>query len=210
MKQVAITQGTEKIILDDPDKTGEEVAYDVATDAHLTVILLAVGTGEIIRHIRLTGRGASADILGFIIGSGDKRVTLHTLQHHESPEATSNLLVKCVLKDNAEFTFDGAIRVEKDAQKTDAYQRNENLLLSSSAHARSKPTLEILANDVRCTHGATLGTIDKDQLYYLNSRGIGGDLAKQLIIDGFFESALSKISDTGVIESIRKRLWQHL
>ncbi len=210
MKHITVEEGEKKVIVDTVDTTDEEAVYEVKKDAQLTVIMLAHGTHIVRRHIRLTGRGAAAQILGFIVGGGDGDVTLHTMQHHEAPEATSNLLVKCVLRDNARFTFDGAIRVEKEAQKTDAYQRNENLLLSSSAHARSKPSLEILANDVRCTHGATLGTIDNDQLYYLQSRGIGGDIARQLIIDGFFESALMRIDDKAVIESVRKTLWQLL
>lgn len=209
MKHITIKQGENRTIVDNADRE-QEAVYEVKENAQLTVVIIAHGAHVASRHIRLSGRGASAHILGFIIGSGDAEMILHTMQHHEAPEATSNLLVKCVLNGNARFTFDGAIRVEKEAQKTDAYQRNENLLLSSSAHARSKPSLEILANDVRCTHGATLGTIDNEQLYYLRSRGLGKDLSRQLIIDGFFESALSKISDKNVIESVRSTLWELL
>ena len=108
--------------------------------------------------------------------------------------------------DHAACLYDGGIRVEKEAQKTDAYQRNENLLLSEGAHAQSKPSLEILANDVRCTHGATVGKIPEDQLWYLATRGIGKKRGQGLIVSGFLGSALVSIDDTSVVESIKERI----
>lgn len=176
------------------------------------VVLVANGRGEShgLITVSLVGRGASARIVGFVRGSGDAHIHLHTLQLHDSPETTSTLLVKSILSGGATFDYVGSIRVAPAAQKTDAYQRNENLLLSPLAHAQSKPSLEILANDVRCTHGATIGMIDPDQLWYLTSRGIDESLAKQLIVEGFFESAIGTISDIIMQKNIRRHIWQTL
>lgn len=186
--------------------------YTLQENAQLTVVLIAVQkiTMAIAARIRLSGRGASANIIGFVVGRGGHRISVHTEQIHESQDTKSNLLVKAALFDEVQFSYDGVIRVEKLAQRTDAYQKNENLLLSSHAHARSDPALEILANDVRCTHGSTTGKPNEDQLWYLMSRGIPKSAATQLLIEGFFERAITTISDTIHQEQIRKMLWQLL
>ena len=131
--------------------------------------------------------------------------TLHTMQVHEAPDTTSDLLVKTVLRDHAKCLYDGGIRVEKAAQKTDAYQRNENLLLSEHAYAESKPSLEILANDVRCTHGATAGPIDEEELWYLATRGITKDKGEGLIALGFIASALMRIDNVQARRKLQRR-----
>lgn len=156
--------------------------------------------------IRLQGRGTSAKVVGCIMGAGDGAYHLHTLQQHEAPETTSDLLVKTVLSDASTSHYEGAIRVEKEGQKTDAYQRNENLLLSPHAKAVSSPGLEILANDVRCTHGATAGPVNVDALWYLASRGIDQAHGEALIVDGFLSAALERIEDHGTRADVRKTL----
>lgn len=162
------------------------------------IVLLIAGRKkqDITVTVRLTKEGSSAMIIGLVKGDNGDAITLRTLQYHGSRETTSNLLVKSLLKDTASFVYDGAIRVERDAQKTDAYQRNENLLLSDQAHAESKPKLEILANDVRCTHGATIGSVRDDELWYLATRGISKKEATELIAQGFLKSVVTKITDT--------------
>jgi Fe-S cluster assembly protein SufD len=185
-------------------------SFDVAEGQNATIILLPAGPGEMNLTVHLKGEGARVKIFGFVVGKKQERFVIHTLQHHEAKDTTSNLLVKSILFGSADVTYAGEIRVEPEAQKTDAYQRNENLLLSSLASTRSKPGLEILANDVRCTHGATVGTIDEEQLFYLESRGIPDTLAKELIIEGFFESALQHISDTIALTAVRSALWKNL
>ena len=159
-------------------------------------------------RVRLAGRGAKAHIIGLVAGDGDHRISIHTEQLHEAPETTSNLLVKAALFDRAQFTYDGVIRVARAAQKSDAYQKNENLLLSRDARARSDPALEILANDVRCTHGATTGKLNEDQLWYLASRGLSPAQGEELLVRGFFEHAIAMIFDTISQEKIRSALWQ--
>lgn len=171
--------------------------YIVGRDARATIVFIVKGTSSMVNlRVRLHKPGASAKIVGVVMGKGRNTVALHTMQLHEAPDTTSDLLVKGVLDDEAIFTYDGGIYVAPKAQKTNAYQRNENLLLSQTAHAKSKPALEILANDVRCTHGATVGTLSAEQLWYLASRGIGKDKGSALIVSGFVQSAFVGIADT--------------
>lgn len=200
-----IAQGSVQTIVE----RGAASSYVIEKGAALTLVLWVQRLDTTVR-VALVGRGASAQIVGFVRPTGDTKIYLRTLQIHEAPETTSSLLVKSIVSDSAMFSYEGSIRVAPAAQKADAYQRNENLLLSPSAHAQSKPSLEILANDVRCTHGATIGTIDPDELWYLTSRGIDLPSAKQLIVKGFFESAIGTISDIIVQEKVRRQIWQSL
>ena len=171
--------------------------YIVRAKEHVTVILLAAG-GSIdgAYTIRLVGLGARATIVGVAIGKKEEHISIHTMQRHEAPGTTSDLLVKSVLLDQSQLFYTGSIRVEKIAQKTDAYQRNENLLLSEHARAESKPALEILANDVRCTHGATISSLSSEHLWYLQTRGIAPEIGKDMLVDGFFHQGIERIFDT--------------
>lgn len=186
--------------------------YTVKKDSSLTLVLVAIGLDNVDARVsvRLLGAGAKATIIGVVIGDKKANVKITTLQRHEAPETTSNLLVKSVLYGRARCVIDGGIRVEKVAQKTDAYQRNENLLLSEDAYAESKPSLEILANDVRCTHGATVGPISQEELWYLATRGISRIHGQKLIVEGFFRSALDLVDDEAVRSGILNSVWERL
>lgn len=183
--------------------------YAVGLNGNLTLLFFASGTMNSTVHarVRLEKTGARATIIGLVVGKGKSRFVIHTLQEHSAPDTTSDLLIKTVLFDNATCVYDGGILVKKYAQKTDAYQRNENLLLSRGAHAESKPTLEILANDVRCTHGATVGPIPEEQLWYLATRGIAKKHAERLIVSGFLGHALEKVSDLSVRASAADKIY---
>lgn len=196
-----------KTIVENIPEGDSHFEYAVGRDANLTLVISSyyVTVAQASIKVRLVGIGAQTTIIGVIVGDKTSKVTLHTLQQHEAPETTSDLLVKTVLKDHATCIYDGGIRVEKEAQKTNAYQRNENLLLSEKTYAESKPSLEILANDVRCTHGATVGPIDSEQLWYLSTRGIANSKGEQLIVDGFINSALMRVADTRVRGALQKR-----
>lgn len=199
-----------KIIVREITQKNSVLEYCVGEGEHMTLVFLLHGNKslEVSISVKLKGKYAIADIIGFVIGKKDSRMTVHTLQEHVAPDTTSNLLVKSVVSDHAHFSYDGGINVDKLAQKTNAYQRNENLLLSKDATAQSQPALEILANDVRCTHGATVGMVPKDQLWYLSTRGIPKSKAETLIVSGFFTGALDRITDTGAKKKIIQRLWQ--
>jgi Fe-S cluster assembly protein SufD len=169
--------------------------YHVGLHENFTVVFIAKNIQKAETHIcvNLDGIGATAKITGIVIAGGQSRVVLHTMQIHKAPHTTSDSVVKTVVSDHASIICDSDIRIEKSAQKSDAYLRNENLLLSPHAYAESKPSLEILADDVRCTHGAATGPINEEQLWYLTSRGISRSEAERLIVDGFIQSALDRV-----------------
>ena len=189
-----------------------DLNYILGKDTHLDLVIICFGSKDINASVKivLKGTGASAQIWGFTIGKKETKTNLQTLQLHDAPQTTSNLLVKSLLNDNSSVSYDGRIVVSKKAHLTDAYQRNENLLLSDGAKAVSKPTLEIEANDVRCTHGSTTGTLDREALWYLSTRGIGKETAEKLLTGGFLESAISLISDKMERIKVRRYLWQIL
>lgn len=193
--------------LEEITKPEEQREYELKNGLTLVLVLVKPMDASIRVRVRLVSKGASVTVIGLVMGRGDHHISIHTEQIHEALETTSNLLVKAVLTDAARFSYDGVIRVARQAQKSDAYQKNENLLLSPHTHARSAPALEILANDVRCTHGSTTGTVNEDQLWYLMSRGLPRPIATRVLVEGFFESAIGKISDTIRQERIRKLLW---
>lgn len=176
-------------------KHSYEMTVPAGSTLDLVLISLHVRRADITVRVRLTGTGARAMITGVVVGDNEGKIAIHTMQMHEAADTTSDLLVKTILSGHAACLYDGGIFVSKRAQKTDAYQRNENLLLSDKAYAESKPSLEILANDVRCTHGATAGPINADELWYLASRGIPRPAGKRLITMGFIESALERVED---------------
>jgi len=145
---------------------------------------------------QLQAPGAHSEMLALTVAHGDQEFDQRTLQIHQAPNTSSNLLYKNALLETSKTIFSGLIIVDPDAQKTDAYQSNRNLILSDDAEANSLPGLEIQANDVRCTHGATSARIPAEQEFYLRSRGINPALAKELIVFGFFEEVIGKIANT--------------
>ncbi len=149
---------------------------------------------------------AHAFLYGLYYGTGDQKIHMDTYQHHVAPDCTTDLMFRGALADRARGVYRGMIRLEPGAQKTDAYQQNRTLLLSKNARVDSIPGLEILANDVRCTHGATAGQIDPTMLFYLMSRGLTKFSAKKMIMDGFFEDVLLHFGLESVIEPLRKQI----
>ena len=161
-------------------------------------------------YFDLAGPGGSAFVNGFMFGDARQHFHLHTLQRHLVDHCTSDLLIKGCLKDRARSVYQGLIQVAENAQRTDAYQANRNLLLSDTARADSIPGLEILANDVRCTHGATIGSVDEEQMYYLTSRGLHRGEAERLIVEGFFTPVLDRIPLESVREQLREAIQRKL
>jgi Fe-S cluster assembly protein SufD len=141
----------------------------------------------------LAGQGANAELKGIYLASGEQFFDFHTLQDHQVGNTRSDLLFKGALQDTARAVYAGLIRIEKGAFRSDAYQANRNLVLSEHAKATSIPMLEIDNNDVRCTHGATVGPVDPQSLFYLQSRGIPAATARRMIVQGFFGEVLERI-----------------
>jgi Fe-S cluster assembly protein SufD len=150
----------------------------------------------------LNGPGAKALLSGVYFADGTQHLDLDTEQNHLQPNTTSDLLYKGALKGNARTVWQGMIRVATGAQRTDGYQANRNLALSQQARADSLPGLEIQADDVRCTHGSTVGQLDPEEIFYLMARGIPRLEAEQLIVNGFFLSVLDRIP----LKSVREQL----
>lgn len=195
-----------KTIIQELHSQNKQAAYDVKAQEHLTLILVATHSADYVAKVNLIGEEAAADILGIVLGNSSNEVRINTLQDHQAPNTMSNLLIKSALSGRSQLFYEGFIKVEKGAQHTNAYQRNENLMLSREAKAESKPALEILANDVRCTHSATIGKVDTEQLFYLESRGLTERQATSLIIQGFFQGILDKIEDEKVREEVVKQI----
>jgi Fe-S cluster assembly protein SufD len=177
---------------------------EVGRDAALrwTAIDLGGRIGKARMESRLSGPGSSVKVTGLYALDGDQHLDLDTTQEHAAPNATSDLAFKGVLQGHSRSVWRGIIRVDKGAQKTDAFQENRNMLLSPHAHADSIPGLEILANDVRCTHAATIGQVDRELLFFLMARGLTRTEATRLIVQGFFADALERVAD----ETVRERL----
>jgi Fe-S cluster assembly protein SufD len=180
----------------------------VGRDAELDWVAGGFGSkkGKIRIQNDLAGEGATSRVTGCYFADGVQHLDYDTFQEHIAPHTTSDFAFKGALRDTATTVWRGMIRVEPDAQKTNAYQENRNLLLSDRAHADSIPGLEILANDVRCTHGATLGRVDREQLFYLMARGLPRSVAERLIVRGFFQDVLDRIELEPVRETVAAAL----
>ena len=161
-------------------------------------------------HSQVMGEGAHTEMQSLTVATGKQEFDQRTLQTHFKGHSVSDLLYKNALFDDARTIFSGLIKVEEDAQQTDAYQTNRNLLLSTTAEANALPGLEILANDVKCSHGATSGQIDDDQIYYLKARGIPDRVAKELLVFGFFEDVLGKLHNEEIAENLRASIREHV
>ena len=159
---------------------------------------------------RMIDRGARSDMLAITVARADQEFDQRTLQDHLKADTTSDLLYKNVLNDNARTVFSGLIKVEPGAHRTDAYQKVRNLLLSDDAEANSMPGLEILADDVRCTHGATSGQIEPEELFYLKSRGINDLAAKQLVARGFLNEVVARLPEAELSEYLQKQIENQL
>ncbi len=175
-----------------------------------TVRFGEVGLGARLSRLHLTvdlmGRGSNADISGAYFGDGDQILDYRYFMNHAAPNTDSDMFLKGAVEDRAVSVFTGLIRIEEEAQKTNAFQTNRNLVLSGEAMANSVPNLEILANDVRCGHGSTMGPLDAEQRYYLMSRGLDKARADRLQVRGFFEQAVRRLPAGELGPVVRKRL----
>jgi Fe-S cluster assembly protein SufD len=173
-------------------------------DSELDWVLGGFGSkrGKVWIENDLVGEGATSRVTGAYFADGDQHLDYDTFQEHAAPNTESDFAFKGALRERATAVWRGMIRVEENAQKTNAYQENRNLLLSDKAHADSIPGLEIMANDVRCTHGATLGKVNRDELFYLMARGLSRAEAERLIVRGFFQDVLDRIE----LEPVREAL----
>lgn len=160
---------------------------------HWTLVMDGGKTSKTSIETVMKGEGSEAQVDGLLRARNRQHLELSSTTKHLVPHTTANILVKATATDKAKTIFQGMIRIEKEAQQTNSYMANRNLLLSETAHADSIPKLEIEADDVKASHGATIGELDREQLYYLRSRGLDKTSAEQLLLEGFYEEIIGKI-----------------
>jgi Fe-S cluster assembly protein SufD len=185
-----------------------QIASQVASaDADATIVASTAALGgeyaRVRTDCRLVGAGATGDLVSFYFGSGDQTLDFRTFQDHAAPDTTSNLLFKGVVDDRSRSVYTGLIRVRKNARGTNAFQTNRNLKLSDDAWAESVPNLEIENNDVRCSHASTVGPIDEDQRFYLESRGVPPEAAERLVVAGFFAEVFDRLPVQQAVPKLR-------
>jgi Fe-S cluster assembly protein SufD len=189
---------------------GHEVWHFAHQKAHVgregrlqwTIGALGSRLAKVNQHVAMTGPDAEVQVNGVMFTEGRQHLSYNTHQHHQAAYCKSDLLYKAALQDRSRTVWRGMIKVDRDAQRTDAYQRNDNLMLSRDARADSIPGLEIEADDVRCTHGSTSGRVDEQQVFYAMTRGYTRREAVRMIVAGFFQQVFDRIT----IESVRDAL----
>lgn len=184
----------------------------VEADGALQWTIGALGgrLAKVNQHVALRGPGAEAQVNGVMFTEAKQHLSYHTLQHHEAPRCRSDLLYKGALQDHSRIVWRGMIKVDPGAQKTDGYQRDDNLILSDHARADSIPGLEIEADDVRCTHGATTGRVDEEPIFYATSRGLNRQEAIRMIVAGFFQQVFDRITIPSVKEALGNAIGQRV
>jgi Fe-S cluster assembly protein SufD len=184
----------------------------VARDGSLDWITLGFGSanGKVFQETQLAGPGAHGTVTGAYASRGRQHLDFDTLQEHAAPDTTSDLAFRGILADRSSAVWRGMIKVDPGAQRTDAFQESRNLLLSKRAHADAIPGLEILANDVRCTHAAAIAQIDREQLFYLRSHGLPEPAANRLVIEGFLQALVERFEEGPVRERVAGALERRL
>jgi Fe-S cluster assembly protein SufD len=185
-----------------------EVARDGSLD--WVVVGFGGGNGRVRTETLLAGEGASGKVTGAYAPHARQHVDFDTTQEHGAPHTTSDLAFRGILTDRSQAVWRGMIKVDPGAQQTDAFQECRNLLLSKRAHADAIPGLEILANDVRCTHAAAIAQIDKDQLFYLRSRGLDNGVATRLVIEGFMQELVERFEEGPIRQALSGALERRL
>ena len=177
---------------------------------HTVTISLNAGLVRNNLNIVLDDQHCEAHLYGFYLQQGQSHIDNHTIVDHAKPNCESNELYKGIMGDQSTGVFNGKIFVKPDAQKTNAYQSNKNVLLSEGASVNTKPQLEIFADDVKCSHGCTIGRLDEESLFYLRSRGISEDTARSLLLHGFAVDILDQIKPAPIREYVDKLISERL
>ena len=216
LSEVYLSEGSTLTLIDlqDLSKKTAEVAtkrVEVGKNATLKWILNIEGAKISKTDIEtvLNGEGARAEVMGLVLAKEKQHLELCSLTQHVTPHTSADILIKSTADDQAKTIFQGMIRIEKEAQQTESYMANHNLVLSDKAHADSIPRLEIEADDVKASHGATVGQIDHEQIFYLKSRGLSKEVAERLLVEGFYEDIFGRIPLEEVRELLRKKVLYH-
>ena len=184
------------------------VYVEQARDSHYTNHHICLGSTLARMDIdaSLRERGAEIELNGLMFGKGRQHMDTHTLVDHLAPNTLSREVYRCILDGKSRGVFNGKVVVHKDAQKIEAHQASNNLLLSENAEIDTKPELEIYADDVKCSHGATVGQLDRNALFYLLSRGIDRETARGLLVFAFADEVVAKVAEPGIRRAMEKRI----
>jgi len=190
------------------DITGTTVA-ECAEESSFRSTLIASGTRRFTDNTKviLSGAGASAHLGGIALGHGNESIECNTVVEHSMPDTSSRQLFRMVADDSSRLAFNGCIYVAPGADRTEAYQQNNNVVLADTARATAMPQLEIYADDVKCSHGSTVGKLSEDAVFYMRQRGIPESEARRLQIEGFVSEVLDGISDRSLAAEIAERIW---
>lgn len=197
------------LIIDEcKNRKQDHQSIDLKKDQSLTFVLLLGNKKNITKTVDINFQrsGATAQVIALFWGEKDQSNELNIHLNHYAPNTTGSVFAKGVVTDQATFLFNGLIKIDKKAQQTQSFLEEKTLILSKEAKAHAVPSLEIEANDVKASHAATLGKIDPEQLFYLQSRGLNISSAKTIMLEGFYQEALNKIDDQAVSQMIRKKI----
>ncbi|MDP3983002.1 MAG: SufD family Fe-S cluster assembly protein [bacterium] len=190
------------------DNKAKETTISLSKNESKTiVILINNATTKLDLRVELNGEGAHANILGIVIGNDNQEYNLNTYQIHKAAHTTSDLLVKGVFDGSSKLKYRGLIEIAKNAQNANAFQQENNLILSPLVNIDTRPELEIEANEVRCTHAATIGQINEEELFYLKSRGLSQKKAESLIVAGFLQQVVQRIPEGSVRNKISNDIY---
>ncbi|MFC1647076.1 SufD family Fe-S cluster assembly protein [Patescibacteria group bacterium] len=205
MKNITLYKKENKLFID--KSSGDEVyKFKLSEKSNLTAVILVTDSINIRLSFNLSGRESVANVYILVKSGLDNKYNISTFQNHQASSSSSRLYVKGVLTGKSYLEYNGVIRVDKDTRKTDAYQRNENLLLSDGSKVKSSPSLEILADEVKCTHGAFTAPPNEDQIFYLETRGVNREKAVGLISKGFILSMLDHIENPQMHNQVSQEL----
>jgi Fe-S cluster assembly protein SufD len=185
-----------------------DINVDQAKGSYCNVVTHTLDGGWVRNNLMMTlnGEGGHANLAGFYLPHGQQFVDNHTIVDHKVPHCTSNELYKGVLYDQSKGVFNGKVFVRRDAQKTEAYQSNKNIMMSDEAVIDTKPELEIYADDVRCSHGSTTGQFDEEALFYLRARGLSAEGAKQLLVSAYVNEVIDRSQNSNVVTFVKNEL----
>ena len=179
---------------------------DRDSDLLLATVALGGDYARVRTEAKVIGSGASTRQVALYFAGGDQMHDFRTIQDHGAPHGNSDLLFKGAVQDDAASVYTGLILIREDADGTAAYQTNRNLTLSEGAWAESVPNLDIRTNDVKCAHASTVGPIDEDQRFYLESRGVRPEVAERLVVLGFFDEVLAQLPSVDATSDLRARV----
>jgi len=186
----------------------QRVRIDRDATSRVGEVGLGGDLGRLDLGVSLEGDGSSSEVVGLFFGEGAQTLDYRMVINHSGRNTSSDVFLKGALEDDSQSIFTGLLRIEKDAQKTSTFETNRNLVLSENAKAHSVPNLEILCDDVVCGHGSSVGPLEADHLYYLQSRGLGRARAERLLIRGFFAEVIARLPIAGIADPVSDEVFR--